>query len=258
MEDRWIGYESMKFEVPVTVVMVDGLVEDGLHHAYPYAMKILLTLQQPNEHGLPELPELDSLNDQEEPFLDVWEKQGFLYAGRLTGNGERSIILYGKSESQLAELQSTAEQAFSNYSLEVTRLEEQSPWDYYLEVLVPDVFEIQVMNDYELLGQLEENKDSGEVVRRVDHWSYFPTSEAAKAYQEYLEDKGFMIEEVAEQPDEDGVYLVQFFKDDQPIEISDTTLPLLQKALELDGDYDGWETAVIAKKSRFLNFLRRN
>lgn len=258
MEQEWMAYESLKFDMPVTVILVDGLVEEGLHHSYPYAMKILLKLQQPNEQGLPELEELDSLNDQEEFALNVWEKEGFIYAGRLTGNGERSIILYAKSEDQLDILKSSAEEAFSGYNLEVSRVVEESPWDFYLETLMPDAFEIQLMNDSEIIEQLEQNGDAGIAVRRVDHWSYFPTSETAKIYKKFLEENEFVIEEVAEQPDEDGVYLVQFYKDDQPAEISDTTLLLLQEALELNGDYDGWETAVIQKKSRFLNFLRRN
>lgn len=257
MEQEWMAYESLKFDMPFTVILVDGLVEEGLHHSYPYAMKILLKLQQPNEYGLPELAELDSLNDQEEFALTVWEKEGFLYAGRLTGNGERATILYGKSEDQLEVLKSSAEEAFSGYNLEVSRIGEASPWDFYLETLMPDAFEIQLMNDSEVLEQLEQNGDAGEAVRRVDHWSYFPTSEAAKTYKQFLEENEFIIEELAEQPDEDGVYAIHFYRDDQPVEISDTTLRLLQEALELNGDYDGWETSVIQKKSRFLNFLRR-
>lgn len=257
MEQEWMAYESLKFDMPVTVILVDGLVEEGLHHSYPYAMKILLKLQQPNEHGLPESAELDSLHHKEDIALTIWDKEGFLYAGRLTGNGERSIILYGKSENQLGMLKSSAEEAFTGYNLEVSLIVEESPWDFYLETLMPDAFEIQLMNDSEVLEQLEQNGDAGDAVRRVDHWSYFPTSEAARTYKKFLEENEFIIEEVAEQPDEDGVYLVQFYRNDQPAEISDTTLRLLQEALELNGDYDGWETAVIQKKSKFLNFLCR-
>lgn len=257
MTEEWLVYQALKFEHPTIVAAIDE-IEEHAEGAYPYVFRATLPIENLDENGFPDLTELDQLSEAEDQAAEAWEEAGILYAGRMTGNGERSFIVYMKSEDQRNELERSFSQWFSGYIVTIEQLTEEEPWDVYYEMLMPDPFEAQMMANEGLLEQLEENGDPGEVARRIDHWAYFESVEDAKAFIVTAEKMNLQLEELDTQADEDGHYKVHLYHEGIPVDIHETTLDLTDAAFEHNGMYDGWETEVVKQKKKFMDFFRRN
>ena len=61
-------------------------------------------------------------------------------------------------------------------------------------------------------------------------------------------DLGFQVRSQADEPDEDGRYVLQVFRIDVPgyAAIDAVTLPLFDLATLRNGAYDGWESVVVS------------
>lgn len=99
----------------------------------------------------------------------------------------------------------------------------------------------------EVRRYLAKQGDHSRTPRLLQHYAYFPSADAEKAYASFLKSKAYQIERESSDSLGDNPWGVIFTKVQAPIDIDDETGNLELKATRLGGEYDGWETEVIRK-----------
>ena len=108
--------------------------------------------------------------------------------------------------------------------------------------------DLQMAASRALCETLEEQGDARTQVREIDHWAFFPTTEARGAYVEACVDAGFRLRGTSEPTGPWEMFGAQVYHRDVPSDeaMEQVTLFLYDLAFEAGGDYDGWETRIVA------------
>jgi hypothetical protein len=179
----------------------------------------------------------------EDALRSLLELHGGVYAGRVTVGGLRYLNVY-TAETEVA------------WSLRLRKLAEQHGYDIrfmmrpdpnrtgYWEDLYPDEDSWQLIQDMRVVEELMRKGDDGTASRPIEHWASFPSAEIAKGYSEWLGTEGYGVDRIEVR--DDGSHGVHFTHEGtvQLSEITRHTIALQRKAMEMQGEYDGWETPV--------------
>jgi Regulator of ribonuclease activity B/Family of unknown function (DUF695) len=203
-------------------------------------------LKEPSPEGLPQSDEgkvLFSLDDAFSALISSYKAHDL---GRVSTAGKRGLYIAAGENAEVLGQALVDEAAKLGYSAKF-RIELGALADAYRYVLSPTSDERRLLNDQKVLRQLAENGDIATKVRKVDHWAYFPTRQAADEFAKWAEENGYSNVEVAAAEDANLPFVVRSSHDGTmlPDDISRHALELHQKAQALNGTYDGWETAVI-------------
>jgi hypothetical protein len=77
------------------IVVVDTALDRArLAARYPYLLTITLPIRRPNAFGLCDNLESERWGDVEDRLLDALPEPSYRYAGRVTCNGVREVLLY--------------------------------------------------------------------------------------------------------------------------------------------------------------------
>jgi len=88
--------------------------------------------------------------------------------------------------------------------------------------------------------------DDGKTPRLIDHYAYFPSREGQAAYRDFVLSRGYKIEREDIDADDRGQLPIFFSKIQAPVAIDKETAFLGARAVNLGGEYDGWETDLVA------------
>jgi regulator of RNase E activity RraB len=94
-------------------------------------------------------------------------------------------------------------------------------------------------------ANLRDNGDNCEAPRPIEHYAYFRTREAQESYRAVLISRGYQIDREDVEPDDDGRLAIVFSQVQVPVAIDAETAVLDERAVELNGEYDGWVTDVV-------------
>jgi hypothetical protein len=86
----------------VLIVVDQALDADRLAAVFPLLLTLTLPINDPDDRGLCDDLESERLADLEDLLLAEWESCDHVYAGRVTGHGVRSVLLYTPASSGLA------------------------------------------------------------------------------------------------------------------------------------------------------------
>ena len=108
--------------------------------------------------------------------------------------------------------------------------------------------DLQIAASRMLCETLEEQGDTRTQVREIDHWAYFPDAEARSAFVEACVHSGFSLRGTSDPSGPWEGYGAQLWHRDVPTDeaMEQVTLLLYDLALAAGGDYDGWETRIVA------------
>ena len=108
--------------------------------------------------------------------------------------------------------------------------------------------DLQIAASRALCATLEEQGDARTQVREIDHWAYFPNAEARGQFVEASLHAGFRLRGTSEPTGPWEQYGAQIFHRDVPSDeaMEQVTLFLYDLATDAGGDYDGWETRIVA------------
>lgn len=108
--------------------------------------------------------------------------------------------------------------------------------------------ELQKAASRALCARLEARGDARTAVREIDHWAYFPSPDARARYVEAAVAAGLRLRGTSEPMGPWENFGAQLFHLDVPSEeaMDAVTLMLYDLAENAGGDYDGWETNVVA------------
>jgi hypothetical protein len=103
----------------------------------------------------------------------------------------------------------------SGYSLEARVLEDPEKKGYWTD-LYPTEDDWQMIQDSRTVEALSEAGDIANIVRRIDHWSFFKSKSDAKKFIAWLEDEKFSLQDLRRTKPLTGDWMVQFYRPDSP------------------------------------------
>lgn len=213
-----------------------------------YVVYISIKMPNPREDGLSSNEDKDDLWNIEDEIIKVFDNNNldYTFAGRLTSDGFRDLYFYGDNTILTEELVSSTMNRFPKHQYDFGYKPDKE-WSGYFEFLYPQPIQMQSIQNRRVLEQIENNGDDLTKPRAVFHWIYFNTQDELDQFESFTKSLGFKTENKGktEQPEE-FKYVISVSRVDKVgyNEIDTYTLELWEKAHELNGDYDGWETSV--------------
>ncbi|CAZ98572.1 DUF695 domain-containing protein [Zobellia galactanivorans] len=209
---------------------------------------VSIEMPNPRDNGLSSNEDADELWKIEDEIIDRFDKNNlnYTFVGRLTSDGYRDLYFFGENTILMEKEVSAAMIAFPNHKFDYGHKLDKE-WSGYFDFLYPLPQQMQSIQNRKVLAQLEKAGDQLTKEREVFHWIYFKTQNELDQFEDYTNSLGFktLTKENTEQPSE-YKFVISIARIDKVgyNDIDDYTLKLSQKAAELNGDYDGWETSV--------------
>jgi hypothetical protein len=243
MNDKWLYYFCRMGDHYAFISYDDGVSETINQVAPAQLLRLRLRFKNPRENGFPSSEEHPVLNALEEELQALAREHRALFVGEFSVAGARQFHVY-TSDSQEAwspRLQALGQR--HGYDLEFSVKADENR-DGYWKDLYPTEEDRHMIEDLRVIAGLREEGDDTDAQRHVDHWAYFSSDSAAARFCQWARESGYGLE--ASGKDEDGRYPVRVFHEASMHwqDITSHTIKVRRKAVELGGDYDGWETEV--------------
>ncbi len=229
-------------------------VDLGLHTVAPiadkpYLIEVAVGLLTTNQDGFPENEEWKKLEEIEDMLVTSFSsKLEAVFVGKTLNNGRRGMYFYSSDTLLVAQMIDELKGHFPEYSFEHQVTEDQS-WEVYFEYLFPDEESLLRIKNNKVLQLLEEQGDQSYIPRKINYTLYFRAAKDLQAVKQELLNSGYGVEEeviLEQEPLKYKLVLANESKADEET-IYNVTEMLMQLAHEHDGDFDGWETQVIAE-----------
>lgn len=252
MSDAWESYICQIDGHPASILVDVGLAAALEEIDGDTLLRLTLLLKDARPDGLSSAEEYDRLIAVEDAITPILEGAGAIYAGRVTTAGRRTFYVYGEAaELDLARLR--REVQLLGYELAIVR-ESDPDRRGYRQDLYPTPEEWAAIRDQKVFEVLRENGDALEAARTVVHFAYFPDRAGADGFARWAATEGLStagIEESAEaSADEDDERRVSVVltgvATPRPGAFTELTNALRRAAEAHGGEYDGWETEVVA------------
>jgi uncharacterized protein (TIGR01619 family) len=251
MTENWKSYFCNVNSKLASIALNLSLNEGAPIQTKPWLLWVWVYLQHPRPDGLSDQGEFETISAIEDALLKgLASTCQAIEAGRITTDGHREFYFYGSSANGFEAAIRAAMRNFSAYKFDVGKQHEPE-WDQYRNVLYPSKESMERIKNMDVLEVLEKHGDTLESVRDVHHWIYFKTSNDRRLFAEDVLQLGYTVEGQLEALENEFPYSIQITRDQSvtPAKIDDAVLELFRMAKELDGEYDGWETQVIAKRN---------
>lgn len=245
MTKDWDFYFLRVNDVLASIYVDLGIQANAPVAALPHLAYIRLHLNLPRDDGLSSQAEYKQLIAIEDALEAALCSSEVGYVGRCTSAGSRDFYFYISSPDSWSSHVDRAMSTFPAYQYQVIT-EPDAGWTTYTEFLFPGPRDRQRMENRHVCEALEKNGDKLVVAREIDHWSYFPSAEAAQAFIADVTTAGFQVRASRVLDEGANRHVVCLWRSDVPSfdNIDSVTLPLFEAAERHGGDYDGWECPV--------------
>lgn len=211
---------------------------------------ICISIKMPNPRGdgLSSNKDADDLWKIEDEIIKVFEnkKLNYTFAGRITSNGFRDFYFFGENTILMKKQVSSTIAEFPKYEFNFEHKLDKE-WSVYFDFLYPSPRQMRVIRNRQVLEQVEKLGDSLTKPRIVFHWIYFKTQKELNQFENFTANLGFETKNKVKTEEFDEYKFVILISRVDKVgydDIDDYVLKLWEKALELNGDYDGWETSL--------------
>ena len=209
---------------------------------------VSIRMLQPRHDGLSSQEDADQLWKVEDDLVASFDGAaiGYAFAGRLTSAGFRDLYFYTDDPDRMASEIRRTMAAFPPLTYEADH-QPDNEWKVYLEFLYPQPQQLQIIQNWRVLEQLQQRGDDLSKSREVFHWIYFRTAADRRQFEGFAQDAGFRTvtcDRVAEPSDRPFYLTVSRVDKVGYDEVNEYTLMLWEKARTMDAKYDGWETSV--------------
>ncbi|MFP4475456.1 MAG: ribonuclease E inhibitor RraB [Desulfatibacillaceae bacterium] len=243
MTDHWEFFPCNINNQPATVVYDHGMAERINQLEIDTLVKIQVALKQPQEDGQPPEDERHVLDEVEAAVAEFAENHSGHYVGRLTLEGDRCFHVYANVGEH--EVQGLAGAITANYGYEprVALVDDPQKQGYWQD-LFPTLWDWQLMQNLKLIRNLEDQGDDLTQPRPIYHFLFFQSREELDAFRSWAAEAGFTDARVMPPSKELPHFGLQLGHMGTPqlADINQTTLMLLQKAMESNAAYEGWHT----------------
>ena len=223
-----------------------GLVKIAPIQTQPYVVYISIKMNNPREDGLSSSDEakiLWKIEDEINANLDTQDVE-FTSVGRLTSNGYRDFYFFASNTIIIEKIISETMVKFSDYKFDLGSKEDKE-WKSYFDFLYPLPRQMQSIQNFRVVENIQKGGDDLSKEREVFHWIYFKESSKLDEFEKYTLDAGFKTLSKGNTQGEFN-YVIQISRIDKVgfNDIDEYTINLWEKAKEHEGEYDGWETSI--------------
>lgn len=241
MSDEWDFYRLLVDDQPASIMVDLGIRNSVPLNSHNFMGYMRTHMISPRQDGLSSQEEFDELIKIGESIKSsiTSNREGHLYVGRNTSDGNRDFYFYTSSLEKLHECLENVVGEFPKYQFTLGGRED-AEWSTYLNFLYPSPTQTQQIMDRRVCDQLEANGDDFSIEREIDHRVYFSDKSRLKQYEDYLAEGEFLIIDVGKTKPLFGNHFIDFKHFGTPDKVSDVVYELFNKAQELGGTYDGW------------------
>lgn len=247
---EWTIYMSETAGGKPAEVLVDLGVETVTPApGYHFQCSFLLTLKEPDSTGLRDLKDPQLLEQIEERLATSMRWSKGVYFGRVTSSGYRDYYFFLPDSSTFRAKCNRVMQDFPGYSYKM-QIEHDPYWFNYFNIY-PDEYTLQIQYNQDKVKDLVAKGDSLSQPRVLQHFANFPTERDRQRFERDLSWKGFYVVGLGENPG-DLPYGILFSKKQsmEPEKLEETTLLLVDLAMQNGGYYDGWICEPVIPKDK--------
>lgn len=249
-EGNWDVYLAQYENGPGSITLNMDLIVTAPKNDLPYILVTGVEFENCREDGFPNSDEFEKLYMISDGILELLkDRVKFELAGTFTHQCERLDYVYLSDTLNIREtLTNTYKSKYGDYKFYIN-LKDDKNWEAYTKFLYPNEVTLEYMSNQKVLTQLQKAGDNLSKERQIDHWIYFVKKSDRTLYEKYVTELGFKIENRGKIKNANQPFKLQISRSDfvYPESINKITLELRKKALEYNGDYDGWETFVITE-----------
>jgi uncharacterized protein (TIGR01619 family) len=248
MADNWKPYLCNVNDKLASIFVNLGLRDAAPIKSKPWLLWTWVYFQTPRTDGLSHNKEAPTLYKIEDALnFSVSHACAAIPCGRITTEGRREFYFYGETKTGFGKAVQDALAGFEGYKFDVGQ-QEDPRWEQYLNVLYPSLEDRERIANMDLLEVLVEKGDVLSVAREVQHWMYFPSLSARKAFREAVSEVGFSIvsEPISDADCRFGIVVSRTQAIEERL-IDETVVTLLRLARRFEGEYSGWETPVVTQ-----------
>lgn len=244
MLDVWYMFPATIGEDQAWITYNHGYAEVAEADPRKTALRVKLPFKNPTNLGMPTNDEYPSLLAIDEALDKKIAHAGGVYVGRVTLDGNRFFYFYiDLSEEKASEIIQEVSES-SSYKLQYLYKPDADKSLYWNE-LFPTEDDWQVIKDLEVLDSLAGHGDNKDKKRDVMHWAYFPDQANCTAFAGWAQSQGYkVLFKGTQEGESDCLTRYSHFGSMHLGDITSHTIKSNQKATELGGRYDGWETRV--------------
>lgn len=227
-------------------------VDLGLHKIAPIIDKpnvvwISIKMNNPREDGLSSQEESGLLGDIEDALVDkITSKHNSIYVGRLTSAGDRNLYFYLGDTTLYDKSISDVMVAYPKYQFDFgTKVDKE--WDGYFNFLYPTPQQFQCIQNRRVIDQLEKGGDKLIKSREVFHWIYFKSNIDREKFLEKIKNDNFtIVDKGSDNTWGEFAYRLEIKRIDKVDinSVNEYVIYLWKLAIEMNGEYDGWETSI--------------
>ena len=244
--ENWAPYRRTVDDATAQSIIVDlGLTEIAPVKERPFCLRIDVIMHSPDEHGMISSEEFEVLSAMDDAFESGLAVHGVTYAGRISGNGKIAVYLYASEPAGIEQSLTAVMAQFPQYKYEHI-IDREDGWNSYFHLLYPEPIELRTLHNSLVIDNLQKHGDKLEKARLVEHWVYFSTESDRNKFLESIKGQGFKTEN-GKVPNTDKPFQLKLAREDKVDHDSVDTyiLDLWQKARDVGGEYDGWETFIV-------------
>ena len=244
MSDRWESFPCTIGHSPGFISFDLGVREEFEKLAHGHLACYRVSLQAPDERGLPHGDEFARLNAIEDALVAAMRGDG-IQVGRVTAGGFRYFHFYTSLAEAAAGTLARRMGAEHGYDIAL-RYEHDPERRVYRDELFPTEDDWQVIQDMRVQESLRSQGDDLTQPREIQHWAFFASGEDRDRFVAAA-GGGFAGIECYTSP---GATPGEFAVTLRHVGLPDYrsmnayTLRLNRAAIEANGNYDGWETVV--------------
>ncbi len=247
MSDEWNFY-FCSIEDKLASIYVDlGIMDLTPIKEIPFMTYVRLKMNSPDDNGMSSQEEHEALNRIEQALEKTLVVDLSHYVGRCTTDSYRDFFFYVAQPKNWIQSVNNLMQTFPDYQYTLN-IREEKDWSTYRSFLYPDRAALQSIDNRRICLLLEENGDRMNEAREIEHWAYFTDKHSRSEFVKEAIQLGFSLGSLDElNTTGQKQYSARICRDDIPsfASIDNVTLPLFYLAIENNGYYDGWGTAVI-------------
>ncbi len=246
-DTAWDFFFTELNDNPASIAIDLGLKKSAPVKELGCSLGVFISMNNPAENGLSSREESEELFKIEDALVDIINRLGGVFAGRVTNDGVRSLHFYAGKKDEAEKAVGAAMKDFIEYTYSVEcKLDKE--WKDYFEFLYPSPSEMQTILNRRVINNLVKQGDSLKTPRKVSHYIYFKNEDDRKKFKTRSGKAGFEAASMNYIKDSDDYpYSLRVVRSDsvEPHEVDDYTMYLFDLSEQYNGIYDGWETMLV-------------
>jgi uncharacterized protein (TIGR01619 family) len=247
-EAQWETYMGQYEKGPGSTILNMSIKNIAPVKDLPFLLVTGITFEKCTADGLPEQEAFPQLYKVSEAVkLSVDSAVINIFAGAFTYQCERLNYYYIKDTAGIRKkLNKLYADSFPGSKF-YTNIKVDKIWQAYLDFLFPNALSLEFMLNEKLLLKLKEAGDHLDKERPVNHLIYFTSEADEQCFIPYVLKQHFKIAAKEKTDDLKHPFKLQISRTDKVdlSTISAITIDLKRMAMKCNGEYDGWETAVV-------------